>query len=96
MKITTNLINAARAAQGYGVKAGKSQSVSKPGQPSDRIEISGAAKDFQVAMKALSGVPEIREDKVSRIKELISNGKYSVSGRDVAERMIEDIKGQGV
>jgi negative regulator of flagellin synthesis FlgM len=96
MKIMMNPASVARAAQSYGVKPDKAQAASKPGQPSDKIEISAAAKDFQVAMKALKGVPDTREEKINRLKDLIDSGNYSVSGRDVAEKMIEDIKAQNV
>ncbi len=59
---------------------------------SDKIEISESAKDFQVAMKALSDLPETREEKVDALKKKIADGKYQPSAQDIAKKMLEDIK----
>ena len=57
----------------------------------DRIELSSEAKDFQLALKALSQVPEIREAKVEDIKNRIRTGEYNVSAEEVADKIIDGL-----
>ncbi|SHI38536.1 flagellar biosynthesis anti-sigma factor FlgM [Lutispora thermophila] len=57
----------------------------------DELTISQKAKDYQVvskAMKALSQVPDIREDKVNEIKQKMDKGIYDIDGKDIAEKML--------
>ena len=57
----------------------------------DEIQISTKAKDFQYAMKAFRNLPEIREEKVAKIKEQIENNTYNISGKEVADKIMESI-----
>ena len=56
---------------------------------SDQLEISQAGRDFQIAKKAVSASPDVREGLVNDIKSRIENGSYEVSARDFAEKVIE-------
>lgn len=55
----------------------------------DQLTLSGPARDFSVAMKALRDVPDIRKDKVDAILERINRGEYAVSAKDVAAKITE-------
>ncbi|MDI6707248.1 MAG: flagellar biosynthesis anti-sigma factor FlgM [Bacillota bacterium] len=57
----------------------------------DRIELSAEAKDLQLALRALSQVPEIREGKVADIKNRIRAGEYNVSAEEVADKIIDGL-----
>ena len=57
-------------------------------QSSDRVEISQLGKDIQIAKKAVSAAPDIREDKVASMKAALANG-YSVSDSDIADKLLE-------
>lgn len=59
----------------------------------DKLELSQAGKDIAVAKKALTETPNIREDKVRRIKEQMAAGTYSVSAEDVADKMVSSMFG---
>ncbi|WP_180270797.1 flagellar biosynthesis anti-sigma factor FlgM [Sporanaerobium hydrogeniformans] len=61
----------------------------------DEVDLSGTAKDYQAAYKALSNVPDIRQDKVKALKEQIASGTYDVGAKEVAEKILSsfDIKG---
>lgn len=54
----------------------------------DELTISGIAKDFTVAMKALKKVPDIRQDRVNEILQKMGNNEYSVSAEDVAKKIV--------
>ncbi|WP_054632553.1 flagellar biosynthesis anti-sigma factor FlgM [Thermoclostridium stercorarium] len=55
----------------------------------DEFSISGLAKEYQVAMRALRNIPDIREDKVKEISRKIERGEYYVSAEDIAEKLIQ-------
>lgn len=55
----------------------------------DKIEISDAAKEYQVAMQAFKQLPDVREDKVSEIKDQIKDGSYKPSSEDIAKKLLE-------
>lgn len=62
----------------------------------DEFKISGQAKDFQVAMKALRNIPDIRKEKVFEVSQKIENGQYDVKAEDVAEKLIQNLFGERV
>ncbi len=66
--------------------AQKSEGVAK----GDKVILSPKAKAIQEAKKLLENVPDIREEKVARIKEQIKNGTYTVDAKKVAARMVEE------
>ena len=55
----------------------------------DKLELSQAGKDFQVAKSAVSEAPDIRMDLVNDIKERLANGTYNVSDEDLADKLLE-------
>ena len=57
----------------------------------EHIVISSKAKDIQKATEAMNAAPDIRIEKVDRIKEQIANGSYSVSSEQLAEKILENI-----
>lgn len=55
----------------------------------DQISISQAGRDYQVAKNAVSEASDIREDKVSQLKERIESGTYSVDAGAFAGKLLE-------
>jgi negative regulator of flagellin synthesis FlgM len=72
-------------------KGESSESSSKAGGSSEQIVLSSKAKDIQRAQEAVRAAPDIRTDKVNRIKQELSDGTYKVNTRDVAEKMLKNI-----
>ena len=68
----------------------KINKVSKKGTVSqtDKLEISQAGKDYQVAKQAVKEASDIRVDLVNDIKERLANGTYNVS-EDFADKLLE-------
>ena len=56
----------------------------------DELKLSEKALEFQVAVNSLKDVPDIRKEKVEKIKEEISTGTYKVDGKKIVEKMMED------
>ena len=78
-------------------KINQMQSVSKINKVSkketvsqiDKLEISQAGKDYQVAKQAVKEASDIRVDLVNDIKERLANGTYNVSDEDFADKLLE-------
>ncbi len=54
----------------------------------DEVQISRAGRDFQVAKQAVAASPDIREDKVAKLKAQMDAGEYQVSTEDFAAKLM--------
>ncbi|MBM7561318.1 flagellar biosynthesis anti-sigma factor FlgM [Fusibacter tunisiensis] len=90
MKIT-NLNSVASAFKAYNKTAKKPEAVGKTGVAADKVEISSKARDIQVAMKALSEIPESRSEKVEAIKTQISQGTYKPSADELVDKLFSGL-----
>ncbi len=80
-----------QVAQVYGnqsVKKGHNANGVNTATTMDRVSFSSVGKDMQVAKSALDAVPDVREDKVSALRESIANGTYQVSAEDFASKLL--------
>ena len=57
---------------------------------SDTVVISDAARRIQEARKQLEEIPDVREDKVSQLREQIQNGTYEINAEKIAGKMIKE------
>ncbi len=64
--------------------------VEEKAAPDEKVNISATAKDIQKLKSAVANLPEVRQDKVDDLKARIGKGEYSVSGAEIADRIIED------
>lgn len=90
MKI--NQIQVQTIAKAYQKPAAKLETKALSGFETDKIEISQEAKLQQAAMKAAKQLPEIREEKVSEIKQQIRDGKYKPTADQIIEKMLQVVK----
>lgn len=67
----------------------KKQKTVNHAQGTDTFSLSSTAKDFQVAKQALAQIPDIRQEKVDHIKQQIESGTYNVTGKEVADKLIQ-------
>lgn len=76
-------------------KAGDNGNVKKNGglgggaASADNVDISSRAREMNRAKGLLDGVPDMRTEKVVRLKTDIESGTYHVDAGKVAEKMIE-------
>ena len=59
--------------------------------PKDEIQLSDKAKEYQIAMKAFKNLPETRENLVNDLRNQISQGSYSVSGEEIADKIVASV-----
>jgi negative regulator of flagellin synthesis FlgM len=50
----------------------------------DEVSLSAQAGDYQIARNAVANAPDIRENLVNRIQEMLDTGTYRISAQDVA------------
>lgn len=88
MKITPSagITGAVRA---YGKSVKKLEATGNAG--TDKMEISQAARELQTARKAFDALPEIRQDKVTEIKTLMTSGNYKPTAEDVIEKLLSHV-----
>lgn len=53
----------------------------------EKYEVSKSGKDYQTAKAAVKASPDIREDKISSIKNALATGTYNVSAQEIADKM---------
>jgi len=56
---------------------------------SDKVSLSSTAKDVATVKEAVKSAPNIRVELVSELKVKIENGQYNVSGKEVAEKIVQ-------
>lgn len=64
--------------------------VGKSDSKKDTVNLSSEARDFNVATSVLSKIPDVRMDKVNKIKAQIENGTYNVTASDIADKLINE------
>lgn len=55
----------------------------------DSLNISETAKDFQFAMNEIKKLPDIRTEKVDKIKQQIKSGTYEINAEKIAEKIYQ-------
>lgn len=76
-----------KVAQIYQTNQSKAVNKTKRASKKDELSLSSKAKDYQLVKNALKQVPDIRKDKVDALKQQIESGNYSVSGKEVVEKL---------
>jgi flagellar biosynthesis anti-sigma factor FlgM len=56
--------------------------------PTDHVEISGEAKDYQQLNQLIGSLPEVRADRVAALQEKIEAGTYHPQSEAIAEKLV--------
>jgi negative regulator of flagellin synthesis FlgM len=57
----------------------------------DEVRLSEFSQDIQKIEAGLKSIQDVREERVRELKARIQAGTYDVSGKDIAEKMIDRI-----
>jgi len=72
----------------------KLSGLAKPGSSQaakeDKVVLSPKAKEVQEATKLIKELPDIREEKVAKLKEQVDQGTYRVDGKKIAFKMLKE------
>jgi negative regulator of flagellin synthesis FlgM len=55
----------------------------------DKVVLSPRAREIQEAKKALSALPDVREEKIAEIRKKIESGVYRIEGDKIAVQMLK-------
>ena len=61
---------------------------------SDTFEMSTVGKDFQIAKQSIANSPDVREDRIKEIKNAMESGSYSVSIKELADKLVNNYFGE--
>ena len=85
-EITRKTVEAARSEQVDGVEATPPASQATG---ADQVSLSQQAQQIQRAHQALSGVPEVRQEKVAEAKRKLAQGTFEIDAEAIARKIIE-------
>ena len=63
---------------------------------SANTEISSKAKEMSKARDLAAAAPDTREEKIAKLKKRISEGRYQVDAKAVADRMVDEHLSSGI
>ncbi|QZY54322.1 flagellar biosynthesis anti-sigma factor FlgM [Crassaminicella profunda] len=88
MKITNNL-NMQKILGTYRKNTKNVGNIKKMKQKDDQIQISENAREYQVALDAYKKLPDVRDEKVDKIKQQTASRNYSPSAEEIVEGMFD-------
>jgi len=72
------------------LKPGVNETVPARQADGDKVELSDRAKQVQAASKIANSFPEVREDKIARIRNQIETGTYQIDANKIATAMLKE------
>ena len=72
------------------VDASNNDKPEKSAVKTDTVVISDAAKRIQEAKTQLDNIPDVRAEKVAKLKEQVENGTYKVDAEKTADKLIKE------
>ncbi len=78
-----------KISQIYQTNAVKKTTKTAGAVAADQVEISRAAKDYQVARQSVANLQDVRTDKINDIKGRMESGTYNISMEEVADKLVE-------
>ena len=70
----------------------KKATKSNKSKKQDQVSLSDEALELQKVKQRLDEVKDVRQAKVAKLKSQVQQGTYNVSGEDIAEKMLEQVK----
>ncbi len=86
----TDKAEKAGAAKGAGIGDAKAAALSNADLGASKVDVSPRAQQMKKAKEIANSTPDINEEKVARLQKLIDDGKYNVSAKDIADRMVDE------
>ena len=62
----------------------------EPSTPADTVKLSDHGREFKPAAGQAQSVPDIREDRIQRIRQQLANGTYRINGNRLAGNLIDE------
>ena len=66
-------------------------SLSASPKTTDRLILSQAEREYQTLQSAISQIPDVRQERVERIRQALEAGTYQIPSETVAKHIIQEI-----
>ena len=83
-------VTSAKKTQGVSPADGRPAAETSEFQSTDKVSLSTASRDIQLAKDAVSEAPDIRPEKVNPIRQRIAEGTYEANAEASAEAFIQN------
>jgi negative regulator of flagellin synthesis FlgM len=77
------------ARSGAAQQAAKAHHQAKQAKSADSVTLSDSARSLAAARDVVKSAPDVRNDKVSEIKQQVTDGTYKVSAKVLARKMLD-------
>ena len=80
-------------AAGGAMRANPGRRTSAPGgngQRADSVTLSERAQGLQRALAVVTGLPDVRNDRIAELRARLASGDYRVDADEIARRMVEE------
>lgn len=58
----------------------------------DQVDVSSAGKEISKLVERAKQLPDMREERVEQLRQMVQSGKYDVSSKQIAEAILRDEK----
>jgi negative regulator of flagellin synthesis FlgM len=65
--------------------------LSTPPQQTDTVSIAQTGQEINQYTEAMAELPDIREERIAPIQAALKKGTYSVSSKDLADKLIQEL-----
>ena len=90
MKISSEYIGRILASHFGMVQRANLEKPAPAAPKADRATFSGRAEEIDLAMQVISGLPEVRAEKVTELRDKMARGEFRVSAEEVANKILAD------
>ncbi len=71
-------------------KSAKESAAGKSGLPEDAVEITSSQIDLRKIEQKMKEIPEVRAEKVEKVKNELHGGQYQLRPEEIAEELIQE------
>jgi negative regulator of flagellin synthesis FlgM len=78
---------------GAGARATPGRRTASPdggGRRADSVTLSERAQGLQRALTVVTGLPDVRNDRIAELRARLASGDYHVDADEIAQRMLEE------
>ena len=94
-QLDLNAINSAQTHQAQRPESVRSSNINSttanaPQRRADQVDVSSVGKEIGQLVERAKKLPEIRQERVDELRELVHSGRYEVSSKEIATAILRD------
>lgn len=84
-------LNESTEKQTVGTSSNTTETVEADRSQNDRVSLSSASKEMQMAEEAVAAASDVRQEKVDEIRMAVESGEYEIAPEKIAENIMRTI-----